>query len=70
VDQFIKAFQRNADGSWTCVAPATIDGPNGRIQVARGHTFAHGRKYMGVDLAKWLDDQAEKDRLKRDARKG
>ena len=49
------AFRRNADGSWTCVAPATLDGPNGRIQVTPGTTFARGTIFMGVDLAAWLD---------------
>jgi hypothetical protein len=49
------AFRRNADGSWTCVAPATLDGPNGRIQVTPGTTFARGEIFMGVDIAALLD---------------
>lgn len=51
------AFQRNADGSWTCVQPITFDGPNGRIQVSEGTTCRHGMLFMGVELAKWLDEQ-------------
>jgi hypothetical protein len=54
---FIEAFQRGQDGSWTCVAPATFEGPNGRIQVAPGTRFTAGTAFMGVDLAKWLDEQ-------------
>jgi hypothetical protein len=49
------AFQRNVDGSWTCVAPATLDGPNGRIQVTPGSTFARGMIFMGVDIAALLE---------------
>ena len=52
-----KAFQRNADGSWTCVQPTTLEGPNGRIQVPEGTRFRRGSLFMGVELAKWLDEQ-------------
>ena len=55
--QFIRAFRRNPDGSWTCIEPATFDGPGGRIQVTPGSTFAPGPKFMNVDLAAWLDEQ-------------
>jgi hypothetical protein len=50
-----KAFRRNPDGSWTCVALATLNGPNGRIQVTPGTTFAPGTTFMGVELVAWLD---------------
>jgi hypothetical protein len=54
----IKGFQRNPDGSWTCIAPVTFDGPYGRrIQVTIGSTFVPGTVFMGVDVAKWLSDQ-------------
>jgi hypothetical protein len=58
MDGFIQAFRRDADGSWTCVAPTTFDGPNGRIQVAPGTRFTRGTAFMGVDLATWLDERA------------
>ncbi len=54
------AFERTPDGSWIFIAPATFDGPNGRIQVAPGKTFVPGRLFMGFDLAKWREDQALK----------
>ena len=57
MDQLGKAFQRNADGSWTCVEGTTLDGPNGRIQVSEGTTCRRGVLFMGVELAKWLDEQ-------------
>ena len=52
---FIKAFERNPNGSWTCIAPATLDGPNGRIQVAPGLIVLPGTIFMGIDLATWLE---------------
>ena len=56
MQDFWKAFRRNPDGSWTCVEPATLEGPGGRrIQVTPGSTFVRGTNFMGVDLAEWLD---------------
>ena len=55
---FIEKFIRDANGTWTCIAPATFDGPNGRMQVTPGTCFAPGTRFMGVDLAEWLDKQA------------
>lgn len=52
-----RAFRRNADGSWTCVQGTTFDGPNGRMQVPEGSTYRRGMIFMGVELAKWLDEQ-------------
>lgn len=53
----LQAFRRNPDGSWTCTNPVTFCGPNGRIQVTAGSTFAPGSKFMNVDLAMWLEEQ-------------
>ena len=55
--QVLKAFQHDGNGSWTCIAPITIDHPVGRIQVAPGATFNRGTVFMGVDLAAWLEEQ-------------
>ena len=57
MQDFINSFERNPDGSWTCIAPATIDGPNGRIQVPAGKRIERGAPFMGVDLAEWLDQR-------------
>ena len=54
---FLRSFRRNDDGSWTCVAPATLLHPKGRIQVAEGSCFYPGTVFMGVDLAAWLEGQ-------------
>jgi len=55
---FIDAFQRNADGSWSCVRDVTLNGPGGRIQVPAGKRFHRGTVFMGVDLAGFLEEQA------------
>ena len=56
---FIKHFVRERAGVWVCVEPATWDGPP-RVQVTPGTRFTRGRTFMGVDLAKLLDEQYEK----------
>ena len=58
MENFIDAFQRNADGSWSCIRDVTLNGPGGRIQVPAGKTFQRGMMFMGVDLARFLDRQA------------
>ena len=55
--EFLRSFRREPNGTWVCVAPTTFDGPNGRIQVTPGTTFAPGTKFMDADIAKWLDEQ-------------
>ena len=51
------AFWRNQDGSWICIDPVTIKHPKGRIQVTPGTMLMPGCVFMGVDVAKWLDEQ-------------
>ena len=58
MENFIDAFQRNADGSWSCIRDVTLNGPGGRIQVPAGKTFQRGMMFMGVDLARFLEGQA------------
>jgi hypothetical protein len=57
MNEILKAFRREANGTWVCVQPTTFDGPSGRVQVTPGTTFAPGSTFMGADLAKWLDEQ-------------
>lgn len=54
---FMQHFVRHADGSWTCTTPCTLDHPNGRIQVTPGAHFTPGTIFMGIELARWLEDQ-------------
>jgi hypothetical protein len=56
---FAKAFIHNQDGSWTCVAPVTLEEPGTRrLQVAVGSTFMPGGRFMNIDVAGLLDEQA------------
>ena len=56
-DDFASHFCKNANGSWTCTGPATLQTPVGRIQVAAGSRFYPGTKFMGFDLADWLQER-------------
>jgi len=53
--EILKAFRRDLDGSWTCIAPVRIDHPKGRIEVTLGTRLTRNTIFMGVDLAAWLD---------------
>lgn len=54
------SFVRDAAGFWRCVEGVTLNLAAGRIQVAPGACFTPGTTYMGVDLAKLLEEEYEK----------
>ncbi len=62
MQDFIKHFVRDALGAWRCIEPATINLPEGRIQVTPGAVFTKGTKFMNVDLAELLDAEYFKSR--------
>ena len=57
METFIKHFRREGGGHWVCVEPATLDLPQGRVQVAPGTRLTIGTKFMNVDLARMLDEE-------------
>jgi len=57
MQNFIKHFVREAPGVWSCVESAELFLPEGRIQVTPGTRFTRGTKFMGVEVAKLLEDQ-------------
>ena len=57
MEHFIKHFRRESGGVWICVSPATLDRPQGRVQVTAGTRFTIGTKFMNVDLARMLDEE-------------
>jgi hypothetical protein len=61
MENFIDAFRRNADGSWSCIQDVTLNGPGGRMQVVAGATFFRGDLFMGVDLVRFLEIQLRRD---------
>lgn len=62
---FIKHFEREADGAWRCIESGELDSPLGRIQVTVGSRFCPGTSFMGVDLVRWLDEQQAQDQVPR-----
>lgn len=56
-DDVCAAFKRNPNGSWSCIEAVTIESGSGKIQIGPGMYFSRGVKFMGVDLAAWLDEK-------------
>ena len=57
MEGFITHFRREGPGVWVCVEPATLNLPQGRIQVAPGTRFTRGTRFMNVELARLLDEE-------------
>lgn len=66
MQQFIKHFRREGAGVWVCVEPATLDLPQGRVQVNPGTRLIIGSKFMNVDLVRMLDAEHSRARSPRD----
>jgi len=50
------AFEKDSDGKWRCTAAVSIEIENRVIVIGEGLTFTKGVLFMGVDIAKWLDE--------------
>jgi hypothetical protein len=60
MQDFIKNFQRDPDGSWRCIAACEIRHVLGRIQVAHGTRFMPGTIFMAVDIVDLLERERER----------
>jgi hypothetical protein len=60
--EFLNRFQRQPNGVWACTKPIKIDGPKGPFVISQGTSFGPGFLFMGIDLAKELDQMASKHR--------
>jgi hypothetical protein len=60
--EFLNRFQRQPNGAWACTKPIKVDGPSGPIVIGQGASFSPGALFMGLDLAKELDQMAAKHR--------
>jgi hypothetical protein len=60
----MKHFVRTPDGDWLCTMPAELQTAQGRIQVTTGTRISRGKLFMGLELARILDEQAEKGALR------
>jgi len=56
----VDAFRKEASGDWRCVQACSIDIENKEIVFTEGMSFSQGVPFMGVDVAKWLDDHAHR----------
>lgn len=65
MQDFIRHFVRAPGGEWLCVEQAELNTPQGRIQVAAGTMLKRGTLFMGLELARMLDEQAERDGYRR-----
>lgn len=55
-----ETFHKDANGDWHCVEACAIDMENKEIVFAEGMSFVKGAPFMGVDVAKWLDEHTKK----------
>jgi hypothetical protein len=63
--QFIKHFRREAAGVWICVEPASVELPQGRVQVTRGARFTTGTQFMNVEIAALLEQEYSRQNSRR-----
>jgi len=55
--RFKTNFVREREGVWRCSSPTTLLLPNGhKIEVAPGTVLTRGTSFMGVELARLLDE--------------
>ena len=56
MQRFSKHFEREDEGVFRCVTPATFPLPNGqRIEVAPRTVLTRGTSFMSIDLAAMLE---------------
>lgn len=60
MQNFIKHFRREGAGVWVCVDAATLQLPEGRVQVAPGSRFTLGTKFMNIELAAILEREYQR----------
>jgi len=56
----LSSFHREANGSWTCVKPVLIDGTVRNMALVPGVNVSRVNLFMGFDLARQLDEAAER----------
>lgn len=53
--EILTRFQKDADGSWVCLEPVTIETVQGPVEVAAGQRFHYGEQIVDVDVAELLE---------------
>ena len=50
------AVEKDSEGNWHCVKAISIEMENRMMVLSAGMTFTKGAPFMGIDVAKWLDE--------------
>jgi len=50
------AVEKDSEGNWHCVKAISIEMENRMMVLSAGMTFTRGVPFMGIDVAKWLDE--------------
>ena len=50
------AVEKDSEGNWHCLKAISIEMENRIIVLSEGMTFTKGVPFIGVDVAKWLDE--------------
>ncbi len=50
------AFEKDSEGHWHCTRGCAIEMDNKEIVFGAGMTFTKGTPFMGIDVAKWLEE--------------
>jgi len=58
-DNVSSTFRLDPGGMWICVRSARITIGSRTMQVQSGMTFTRGMRFMGVDVAAWLDKDSD-----------
>ena len=58
--EFLNRFRRSPNGVWACTKPINVNGPNGPVVIDQGRRFGPGTLFMGLELARELDQMAAK----------
>ena len=52
------AFEKDPEGNWHCTHGCAIEMANKEIVFSEGMTFTKGTPFMGIDVAKWLEENS------------
>ena len=52
----VDAFDKDVHGNWRCLKACSLDIENKQIACTAGMVFEKEIPYMGIDVAKWLDE--------------
>ncbi|MCB2072895.1 MAG: hypothetical protein H6917_10310 [Novosphingobium sp.] len=66
--ELLASFRREENGDWTCIKPVLMDGTVRNMAFAPGARVSHVDMFMGVDVARKLDEAASRQETKAEIR--